>query len=380
MDETDIIWEISPHTEAKHSILKRYIQAWAPILAQGSRDLRLIYIDGFAGPGEYRGGEEGSPVVVLKALKEHVLRDKFQGTEFVNIFIEEREDRCKNLEKSIKERVGELPNWIKYEIKNNDFNSQVREILRKLESEGNELAPSLCFIDPFGWSDLDYDVMSGVMKYDKSELFITFMAGFLQRFVFDPLHQKSIEKLYSKDQIEEIRNSGNSENLVLRYFLENLKNKIEENGYYKPIFDLSFAAYNKYNKLEYYLIYVTKGVKGMDAMKKAMFKSAGDGSYKFSDFGFNPSQKSLVDYTDVGDWTEAAAKDVYEILIEMYKHLNHNGRKIPMHTISDIVTTKSKWYFNKKILRWLEEEGKIDFIADKRRKWTYPERGYVILK
>jgi hypothetical protein len=32
---------------------------------------RNIYIDGFAGPGRYKGGEDGSPIIALKALLEH---------------------------------------------------------------------------------------------------------------------------------------------------------------------------------------------------------------------------------------------------------------------------------------------------------------------
>ena len=39
MSEDELVWEISPHTAAKHSILKKYIQAWAPILGQGSNIL-----------------------------------------------------------------------------------------------------------------------------------------------------------------------------------------------------------------------------------------------------------------------------------------------------------------------------------------------------
>lgn len=57
----DTIWDIEPHTAAKHDILRRYLQAWIPIL--GSTHERIVYIDAFAGPGIYKGGEDGSPIV-----------------------------------------------------------------------------------------------------------------------------------------------------------------------------------------------------------------------------------------------------------------------------------------------------------------------------
>src|ERR1700757_1934094 len=58
------IWPLEPHTRAKHEILKRYLQAWMVILSQG-RFPEILYIDGFAGPGEYAGGEAGSPIIAL---------------------------------------------------------------------------------------------------------------------------------------------------------------------------------------------------------------------------------------------------------------------------------------------------------------------------
>jgi three-Cys-motif partner protein len=60
------IWPLEPHTRAKHEILKRYLQAWMVILSQG-RFPEILYIDGFAGPGEYAGGEAGSPIIALDA-------------------------------------------------------------------------------------------------------------------------------------------------------------------------------------------------------------------------------------------------------------------------------------------------------------------------
>jgi three-Cys-motif partner protein len=63
------VWPLEPHTAMKHEILRRYFQAWLPILAQTSG--RVVYIDGFAAPGEYRNGEDGSPVIVLKAARDH---------------------------------------------------------------------------------------------------------------------------------------------------------------------------------------------------------------------------------------------------------------------------------------------------------------------
>src|SRR5437016_1710637 len=70
-DTLPTTWPADPHTLAKHAILQRYLQAWFPILTRQASSLahqyksaprrEILFIDGFAGPGEYTNGKEGSP-------------------------------------------------------------------------------------------------------------------------------------------------------------------------------------------------------------------------------------------------------------------------------------------------------------------------------
>ena len=63
------LWELEPHTIGKHLVLRAYLDAWFPILSSWKK--RILFIDGFAGPGEYTGGEEGSPQIGMRALVDH---------------------------------------------------------------------------------------------------------------------------------------------------------------------------------------------------------------------------------------------------------------------------------------------------------------------
>jgi len=75
-DTLPTVWDADPHTLAKLEILKAYLQAWMPILARqaASRDrgCEIVYVDAFSGPGEYSGGEPGSPLVAIRVAQEHV--------------------------------------------------------------------------------------------------------------------------------------------------------------------------------------------------------------------------------------------------------------------------------------------------------------------
>ena len=79
----ETVWQIDPHTQSKHTILRRYWEAWLPIMTKYNQ--RVLYIDGFAGPGSYAGGEDGSPLIALKSARDHHARPK---SEVAFIFIE----------------------------------------------------------------------------------------------------------------------------------------------------------------------------------------------------------------------------------------------------------------------------------------------------
>ena len=86
---TETIWPLESHTEAKHVILRKYLDAWLPIVTRFSK--RVLIIDGFAGPGIYSGGEDGSPIIAIKAVKEHKIKIE---SEVRFLLIENRKDRC----------------------------------------------------------------------------------------------------------------------------------------------------------------------------------------------------------------------------------------------------------------------------------------------
>src|SRR4051812_14615792 len=96
-EPSSVVWPAEPHTRAKHAILGLYLQAWLPILSSASaqyKNTELRYVDGFAGPGIYKGGEPGSPVVAIKTALNH---EKGFAVPIRFTFIEEDPARCAQL-------------------------------------------------------------------------------------------------------------------------------------------------------------------------------------------------------------------------------------------------------------------------------------------
>ena len=174
MDE--VIWELEPHTRAKHEILKYYLGAWFPILA--SVHSRVLYVDGFAGPGEYMGGEDGSPVIALNVAKNHELQSRFKN-ELVFLFIEMDGRRADHLEKRINTMT--LPLNFKVSVERASFESSINSRLANITERGQKLAPSFFFIDPFGPAGFPISLLKRISEQPRSEVLINFNYQSLNR-------------------------------------------------------------------------------------------------------------------------------------------------------------------------------------------------------
>ena len=59
------------YSEIKHRILARFLTPWTVKLGSWARRRNGVvwYIDGFAGPGKYEDGSDGSPLLGLRRAK-----------------------------------------------------------------------------------------------------------------------------------------------------------------------------------------------------------------------------------------------------------------------------------------------------------------------
>jgi len=194
----NVTWVLEPHTKAKHEILSYYLGAWFPILA--TRHKRILYVDGFAGPGEYVRGEDGSPIIALKVARDHVLGSKLQrqGMELVFYFIEKDEARHQNLQHNITKL--QVPNNFKIAAVCDTFENAFSNILVEIEEQSKHLAPSFVFIDPFGPTGFPMSLIRRLAQQPSSEDLNTFNYQALNEwFVSDPNKQKRVDELYGSN-------------------------------------------------------------------------------------------------------------------------------------------------------------------------------------
>jgi len=320
---------------------------------------RIIYLDGFAGPGVYSGGEVGSPVIALQTAVEHKLRENFK--EIVFFFIEKDPNRAKILSQILKERFPSLPKNIKYEVQGAEFALTLEEVLNELEKRGARLAPTFTFLDPFGFSGFPMELIGRMMSYDKCEVLITFMAGFVNRFL-DELREPVLNPLFETQEWKKVCNILDTRER-LRFLLDLYERQLKNVGGAKYV--RSFEMVGPYNQIIYYLVYGTKHPKGLEVMKGAMWKVDRRGTYRFSDLT-DVNQTYLIDYKMEPYWVPSAAQMVYN---------RFRGKTVPESEIQQFVIIETPFVYRKSILKCLESSHppQIIEVSKRKRRFSYPD-------
>jgi three-Cys-motif partner protein len=271
---TETLWPLEPHTAKKHEILKRYFQAWLPIL--GHTNNRLLYIDAFAGPGEYTGGEDGSPLVILKAARDHSLK---VSSELRCVFVEAEPDRYNHLLKVLDTVRPSLPSNIAFTPLKGKFTDHVPEIFSKVQEQINCKGPTLAFVDPFGYSQTPFQTVARLLRCPKSEVLVNFMYGDINRFLGVPDRAAHFDNLFGTTtwrEIAELTEAIDRLYAIHDLYLAQLQTVAR--------YVRAFLMVNISNAPDYILFFATNSLKGLEAMLEAMWKVDPTGEFEFSDF------------------------------------------------------------------------------------------------
>ena len=251
-------WEIKEHTKAKHTILKSYLGAWFPIMAFSNP--RILYIDGFAGPGRYVNGEDGSPIYALKTAQKIFNKhySKLKEKEFVFFFIESKKEHFESLEYEINQL--ELPENFKIIKQFGEFADIMEVLFSFLDDIGNNLAPTFAFIDPFGTKGVPFSVVKKIMSYNKCEVFFNHMYSGVIR----SKHVSDHTELYGTENWKQCVDYPEKLTELYSSQLHNVAN---------VTYTRSFNIRNSKNAPVFDLIYATNNFVGLSKMKEAMWKA-----------------------------------------------------------------------------------------------------------
>lgn len=236
------------------------MDAWLPIL--GTYNKRVVYIDGFSGPGQYKGGEPGSPIIALEAARTHQAK---LPSELVFLFVEERQDRVDHLNGEIA-KLG-VPSHFKVHVEQGTFAEKLAEMLNALEAEGGKIAPTFALIDPFGFAGIPYDLIRRLLGKNKCEVLVTFMVDSINRWLTHPDDsiRVHIRETFGTEDALKIAFGGGDR-------VEGLKNLYRGQLTKAAKFVRYFEMRDRDGRLVYYLFFASNNAVGHLKMKEAMWK------------------------------------------------------------------------------------------------------------
>lgn len=349
------VWPLDPHTAAKHAILRRYLDAWIPIMARHNG--RVLYIDGFAGPGMYEGGEPGSPLIAVDAALAQV--QHIRG-EMHFLFIEEDSDRCEHLKAQLATR--RLPAKLRVRVVNGRFDATLDEVLGRVSASRNTLIPTFAFIDPFGFSHTPMRVVEAIMSNPRCEVLITFMYEEINRFLSHPDHPETFNALFGSDEWQACLQQVNAAT----------RERCIRDGYQAQLvragirFVRTFKMRNRDNRTDYVLFFGTNNLKGLGKMKESMWRADQQGQFEFSD-ATDPNQTLLF----------SSAPDVGPLRRQLSAELA--GQTLTVEQIDEFVLRETAYSSShyKRVLKELEGSSPPGIVIRSaksgRKRGTFPD-------
>lgn len=277
MNQQETLPPILPHTEAKHDILKYHMGAWFPILGR-SFPGPLQYIDGFAGPGEYEGGELGSPLITMDVVRTHAYLNEFDGAgrKFQFLFVEDNPIFARHLQLKVAETTW--PTAFDIDLRNDEFEAVMVRLLDDVDNGRRRMPPTLLLIDPFGSAGFTMKTLARLASHPRIDLLINFNYLDLNRWILpDPIKHVTLDGLYGGDRWRpalDMQGDAQKNFLIREYGLALL-----ESGWRNT----SFEMINRQNQTQYYLFFGTQSSRGMQVIKQAMRSVSPDGLYRYAD-------------------------------------------------------------------------------------------------
>jgi three-Cys-motif partner protein len=346
-DNLPTVWPADRHTLAKHSILKAYLDAWMPILSRQSAHFEakhgrstwkdVLFVDAFAGPGEYEGGEPGSPIIALRAAANHLVRFPIPVRLVFNELDKNRYQHLTDVVAREQTALQSRNNVVMDPVQNLTGEDLVSQLLSQSQRDGSEFGPALVFLDQFGFAAVSMETIARVMENRSSEVFLLLDFRGMNRWISDKSKAVSFNRAFggAEWQPAQSMNSQDQESYLLDQYVVALRSR--GNADYVT----SFSMFDDSDRLLYRLIFCTNNLRGLEKMKESMWKVDKTGECKFSDRDC-PGQLRLLSAAFDQSW-------LAEDLLRAFA-----AKTVSVHEVREYVLVHTPCYLFKNALKRLE--------------------------
>ena len=259
-------------SRVKAEIITKYFASRAKIIS-GTGATKMVYVDLYAGRGRYDDGAESTPLMVLRrAIEDPVVRKSL-----ATIFNDKV--HADALRAEIKALPGVETLQYAPSVYNSEVGAATPEVFEKIK-----MAPSLAFLDPWGYKGLSRELIRSLLKDWGCEVMFFFNYNRVNMDITNATVAKHMEALFGAGRLATLQAtlvglSGDARELAIMAALAEMVREVGGQ------FTLPFRfVKDGAERTSHYLIFVTKHFLGYKIMRDVMAKAgwrAADGVAAF---------------------------------------------------------------------------------------------------
>jgi hypothetical protein len=222
-----------------------------------------------------------------------------------------------------------------------DCNDEILKLIADYKTRRRALGPVLFFLDQFGYSQVPMSLVREIMSHRYAEVFTYLNCQRLVPYLTDPIKAPTITAAFGDESWRSAITAPDPREAMIAAY----QTALMKNG--KVKYPWAFSMYDGDGRLIYWLVFCTNDLKGLEVMKKAMWKVDATGTFRFSD-RVDPRQQLLFFSNLPDDWL--ADKLVQEL----------RGRTVTKDQLHEYVLTQTPFYkYLDTINNILRKDGKV---------------------
>ncbi len=268
MKKLNVKTNLLDHSQAKVKLLSEYLKRYLSIISNDGYTEQINIYDLFCGQGLYENEGHGSPLVILKSVKDNyftIINQKSNKKPKINcIFNDIDITKTKILINAIDEKKLYYKNIGNLTISNNDYQEEIKKLKIEFNKFKNEKA--FVFIDPYGYKELKAnDIKELIGNHKKSEILLWLPIQFMYRFSDKETPEVLKNLILDLNINEEVKKSENVWDFI--YSLKKgFQNHLGEN-YFVDSFTLK-----KEENTVFCLYFFTSHIKGYEKMLESKWE------------------------------------------------------------------------------------------------------------
>lgn len=171
------------HSKAKVQLLQKYLEKYFNIIANDGYTQKINVFDLFCGEGIYENSGEGSPIAILRTLKDLHFINKAKNKNIINVdlyFNDKDEFKIQKLSSIIENKKLHHKTFGRITYSSKDYKSIIGNLSNYIQNLKNEKA--FVFIDPYGYKEIRASEIKKLLQSKKSEVLLFLPTQFMYRF------------------------------------------------------------------------------------------------------------------------------------------------------------------------------------------------------